>query len=175
MVERGIVALSLLLIVAAGSASAELPAGYQVLLRGASVDAQALPPLVLLPEGPFSTIGLGVELIAVPHVNDDWILYETDAKLASAMKPAQFTTTALTASYYDPIEGRTRAAFVLPGQSGGTPALALDGGETDSLENLLEPPGAMVLIPVPEPAILLGLTAGVGLLVALGRRTRSSR
>lgn len=166
------VALGLIWTIAPGSANAELPPDYQVLVRGATVDAQALPPLVLLPDGPFATTGLDIELILVPHQDDDWILYDTSEKSASAVQPARFTTVALTASYYDPSERRTRAARVNPSAGAGGASLTLEGGETDSIANLLQPTGAMVLIPVPEPALLPVLAAGVALLCLLRLRPR---
>ncbi len=179
MRAAALIALGLAWVVVVGSASAEFPPGYQLVVRGATVDAQALPPLVLLPTGPFSTIGLGVELLVVPHQDDDWILYDTGAKTASVVQPTQFSTSALTATYYDPTQSRTRAANVIPGASGGQPALVLDGGESDSLANWLQPAGAVVVIPVPEPAVLVGLAAGAALLALLrprgGPRSRTAQ
>jgi len=162
--------LAALTVTFAVPATAVLPAGYELVVRGDTVDAQALPPLLALREGAATTIGLGIKLHQIPHATDDWVVYETGSGLIRAIRPEQFMTTSLTTSYFDPSQGRLRNGRVLPAGSDGLPIVALDGGASESLGVLLQAPGSVALFSVPESAFGIGLAGGALALMALGRR-----
>jgi hypothetical protein len=174
---RSILAIVVFAGLGAAPAAAELPPDQVLIVRGATVEAAALPSLLILPIGVFSTNELGIRFSQAAFGPDDMLIFFTTTGIVEVVDPADVVLPANEATYYDAEQRMTQEAHVVPGPDGSA-LLAVFGGQTASLASLLATNGSVVVFPatpVPEPGLMTGIVAGlIGLTTLTRTRARGA-
>lgn len=168
-----------LLVAAALPSRAAVPDDTVVLTRAATVEAWALPPLLALPGGTFSSLDLTEAFhLGVWFETDDILALTVGAGPAERIDPTTFVLPVAEARYFDPALGDTRPATVIASAAAGGEAVFDVEGRMRTLTQLLRPSGALLAFPpsspVPEPSVVVGLLLGTGGLILIGRRAPRS-
>lgn len=153
------------------NAAIALPDGTVLVTSAETVDQRALPTLLNLPNGTFSTLELVEDFAFVPpHPAGALLGRSYGERGVSVIDPTQFTPPSSQARYYDPLLRSTTTVSLLAATAARSEAEFELRGEIKSLSELLAPTGATLVFSVPEPGLGTSLVACVALLLGFARR-----